>query len=563
VSSKNVNARLYLIFIAFALVFFFLLARLVFVQIFNAPQLKDIARAQHSSFSEVEPQRGDIFDRNLKPLALNSISYSIFASAEFTPTEKEKRKMLALLSLDKDYLDRKIIEQKSFVWLARKINPDISARLKGLEINGLGQIREYKRLYPNGSLAAHLLGFTDIDNRGLEGIELYTDAYLSGMKGWRLTQRDAKRRELICWGYKSILPTDGYDIVLTIDSVIQNIVERHLRLTAERYKALSATAIVMQPASGEILALYNYPDYDLNNLADYSAAWRRNLAVTDVFEPGSSFKFITAASALEEEKVKLEDRFFCENGQYRVGGRILHDHKPHAELSFKEVIEHSSNIGTAKVAQLLGKNTLYRYIKDFGFGSPTEIDLPGEVKGIVHPPSRWSRTSLSSVPMGQEIAVTPIQLIRAVSCVANDGMLVKPQIIKLIQRKDKKVIKSFPAQEVRRVISAQTARALKDILAGVVENGTGKLAAVPGYRAAGKTGTAQKARPTGGYYRNKYIASFAGFVPADQPVISILVVVNEPRPIYFGSQVAAPVFRKIATETLRYLQMSNEIKATD
>lgn len=559
-SRRNLNSRLYLIFLSFVFGFFVLIARLVYVQIFKSSQFKTLASKQHSIFTEVAPQRGLILDRNLQNLAVNTVSYSIFATNEFAADEKTILKLASLLNLDEDLLAAKLDSHKNFVWLKRKVAPELSSKVENLNIAGIAQVKEPKRFYPNGSLASHIIGFTGIDNKGLEGVELYCDSYLSGIKGWRLAQQDAKRRQVICWGDKFILPTDGYNVVLTIDSVIQSIVERQLRKAAAKYKAVSATVIVMQPKTGEILALYNYPDYDLNNFQDYKIDIRRNLAITDVFEPGSSFKFITAAAALEENQVKLEDRFFCEKGKYRIGGRILHDYKPYGELSFKEVVEHSSNIGIVKIAQRLGSEVLYRYIKDFGFGDLAEIDLAGEVRGIVRAPEDWSRVSISSVPIGQEIAITPLQLICAISCVANDGILLRPKILKYIQRKDGQVIKTFPVRQVRRVISTQTAGTLKQILAGVVENGTGKKAKVSGYATAGKTGTAQKAKPKGGYYKHKYFSSFVGFVPADQPVISVLVILNEPHPQYFGGTVCAPVFKKIATETLRYLERLNETK---
>lgn len=536
--------------------FSLLITRLIYIQVFKSRQFKNLASDQHRIFSEIQPSRGIIFDRKFKELAVDTISYSIFATGEISADASIEDKLSSILNLDKETIAGKLNLDKNFVWLKRKVSPEVSKKIKDLDISGIGQVKEYKRFYPNGPLACHVIGFTDIDNKGLEGIELYGDSYLSGIKGWRLAQRDAKRRELICWGYKSIKPCDGYNLVLTIDSVIQNIAERHLRRAAERYKATSATVIVMEPKSGEILALCNYPGYDLNNFGDYKPYLRRNLAITDIFEPGSSFKFVTAAAALEENQVGLEDKFFCEKGKYRIGKRILHDYKPYGQLSFKEVIEHSSNIGTVKIAQVLGSKTLYNYVRNFGFGNLTEIDLPGEVKGIVRPPNKWSKLSIASISIGQEIAVTPMQLISALSSVANDGELVKPKILKFIQRKDGRVIKSYPTHHVRRIISIKTAGLLKEILAGVVENGTGKLAKVDGYVAAGKTGTAQKAKPEGGYYRHKYISSFVGFVPADEPIISILVVFNEPHPQYFGGKVAAPVFRKIATETLRYLKMS-------
>jgi len=563
VFKKSLNSRLYLVFLFFALLFSFLIARLAYVQLFKSQQFKNLAAEQHKIFTEIAPLRGTIFDRNLKELTLNSISYSIFATREIAARERIEDTLAPILELDKDILASKLNSGRSFVWLKRKVSPEVSAKVRALSIRGVGQLKEDKRFYPEGSLASHLVGLTDIDNKGLEGIELFCDSYLSGIKGWRLAQRDAKRQEVICWGYKSILPCDGYNVVLTIDSVIQSIVQRHLRNAARKYKAISATAIVMVPATGEILALYNYPDYDLNNAGTYAADVRRNLAVTDIFEPGSSFKFVTAAAAIEEGKVSLEDKFFCEEGKYRIGRRVLHDYKPYGELTVREIIEHSSNIGIAKVAQTLGEELLYGYIRSFGFGSLTGIDLPGEVRGILRPPSRWSAVSLSSIPMGQEIAVTPMQLICAISSVANDGVLLRPKVVKYIQGKDGKRIKSFPARQVRRVITPSTAQALREVLAGVVERGTGKKAKVSGYQAAGKTGTAQKSNPRGGYYKNRYFSSFVGFVPAGEPIISILVVLNEPRPQYFGGTVAAPVFKKIATETLRYLEMTNEIKKPD
>ncbi|MCQ9207866.1 MAG: penicillin-binding protein 2 [Omnitrophica bacterium] len=560
---KSLNSRLYLIFLFFILSLSFLVTRLIYVQIFRSPKLKVLASGQYKIFTEIQPKRGTIFDRNLKELAVNAISYSIFATKEFSNEEKTRDKLVAVLKLEKNYLAAKLNSDKNFIWLKRKVNPKVSRKIRNLNLSGIGQLKEYKRLYANGSLASHLIGFTDIDNKGLEGIELYYDSYLSGIKGWRLAQRDAKRRELIVWGYKAIEPCDGYNLVLTIDSVIQNIAESHLRKAARKYKATSATAIVMDPRSGEILALCNYPDYDLNSYQDYEVNARRNLALTDIIEPGSSFKFVLAAAALEEKQVKPEDIIFCEEGQYRIGRRVLHDYRPYGKLSFKEVIERSSNIGVVKVAQTLGSEVLYSYIKKFGFGNLTGMGLPGEVKGILRSPNKWSSISITSVPIGQEVAVTPLQLISAISCVANDGVLLKPKILRSIQRQNGEIIKSFPTQEVRRVISIETARTLKEILAGVVENGTGKRAKVPGHKTAGKTGTAQKAKPKGGYYKHKYVSSFIGFVPADEPVISILVIVNEPRLEHFGSRVCAPVFKKIATETLRYLEMSNELKRVD
>jgi stage V sporulation protein D (sporulation-specific penicillin-binding protein) len=563
VSRKSLNSRLYFIFLCFILFFSFLIIRLVYVQIFKSSQFRKIASEQHRVFTEIQPERGVIFDRKVKPLALNAISYSIFATNEASFNELIENDLDEVLNLDKEYIQSKVNLRKKFTWLKRKVSPEVASKIKDLGLSGIGQIRENKRSYPEAHLASHILGFTNIDNKGLEGIELYCDTYLAGMKGWRLASRDAKRRELMCWGYKTIPPTDGYNIILTIDSVIQNVTERHLRVAAKKYNALSATAIVMNPKNGEILALANYPDYDLNNFGNYDSAVRRNVAVTDMYEPGSSFKFITVAAALEENKVTPDQTFYCEKGEYATAGRILHDYKSYGDLTVTEIIEKSSNIGVAKIALLLGEETLHKYIKDFGFGELTDVNLPGEVAGLIRPVKSWSRVSISSLPMGQEIAVTPLQLITALSAVANDGILMKPKIIRFVQHKDGRVIKSFPTQEVRQIISADNAKALRKMMEGVVEHGTGKRARLRGYSAGGKTGTAQKPRPEGGYYKRKYVSSFIGFAPADNPLVCVLVMMDDPHPKYFGGTVCAPVFKKIATETLRYLDMSKSSEAID
>ncbi|MFH1245508.1 MAG: penicillin-binding transpeptidase domain-containing protein [Candidatus Omnitrophota bacterium] len=499
------------------------------------------------------PERGCILDRKGSALAANIVSYAVFTTKKAQVDAQQRAKLAAILGLDKNILAAKLDSGKNFVWLKRRVDPKVAEKVSGLKIFGLGKIREFKRFYPDSNLACHIVGFTNIDNEGLEGIEKQCDRYLSGIKGWCSAEKDAKRREVVCWKQKSILPSDGYDVVLTIDSVIQSITERNLRKIAQKYKVVSATAIVMDPANGDILALYNYPDYDLKNVQAYKSERRRNLAVTDSLEPGSSFKFITAGAALEEKKITLKNKIFCERGSYLTGGRVLHDYKPYGTLTFKEVIGHSSNIGTSKVAALLGNDLLYKYIRDFGFGELTGIELPGEVRGLLRPTREWSHTSLASIAIGQEIGVTPLQLICAISCVANNGLLLKPRIIKSIQTKDGRFIKSFPVVEKRRVISEETACLLKEVLTECVENGTGKEAQVEGYTTAGKTGTAQKPNPQGGYYKHKYFASFVGFVPVEQPRVAILVILNDPHPLYFGGVVSAPVFRNIATETLRYL----------
>jgi cell division protein FtsI (penicillin-binding protein 3) len=437
--------------------------------------------------------------------------------------------------------------------LARKLNPDKSAAIKKLNIKGLGFLKETKRIYPNSYLASHVIGFSGMDNVGLEGVERDYNRYLKGIGGWAIFLRDARQKKLDIWE-KMVLPVDGNDLVLTIDEVIQYIAERELDKAFKDFHAKGATIIVMDPHTGRILALANRPTYDLNEHSETSKDSMRNRAICDLLEPGSVFKIVTASAALEEKKASEEDVFFCENGSYKAGGRILHDHRPHGLLTFRQVIEESSNIGTVKIAQLLGADKLYHYIKAFGFGSKLGIDISGEISGMLSPPRTWSKTSITSIPIGQGVAVTALQLASAISVIANGGQLMKPYIVDSIRDSQGHLIKENKPALIHKAISVDTAMRIKKILTGVVEEGTGKLAKVSGFSAAGKTGTAQKLEPNGTYSHTKYVASFIGFSPAEDPILTIVVVIDEPHPYYFGGVVAAPVFQKVASDAIRYIK---------
>lgn len=570
----NSHRRLNAVFLFFFFFLGFCIARLFFIQFFRSSYLKGIAKKQHSLFVELQPRRGTIYDSNLKPLAVNISMDSLYASANEIPdTDKEAiiRQLSPILNVGHAYLRDRLYRKKSFIWLARKITPQQSEAIKRLDIKGLDFIKESKRCYPNGYLASQFIGFCDLDNKGLEGIELYYDKYLKGESGFALFLRDARQKKLDLYE-KTILPKDGYGLVLTIDEVIQYIVEREADEVFKTHRARGVSILVMDPHTGEILALVNRPTFDLNEYADASKESIRNRSICDLLEPGSVFKIVTAAAALEEKKVVEEDKFFCENGSYRLANHILHDHRPHGWLTFREVIEQSSNIGTTKVAQVLGPGILSRYIKLFGFGLKLGVDLPGEISGMVREPRFWSKLSIGAIPIGQEIGVTPLQLISAISVISNGGQLMKPYIVKEIRDKHGQTIKSFSPTLIRKVISVDTAARMKKILAGAVENGTGRLARMSGFSAAGKTGTAQKLEPNGTYSHRKFIASFIGFAPVEDPLIAIAVIVDEPRPYYFGGVVAAPAFKNIATDVLKYLKKSqpqdqiialNETKAFD
>jgi cell division protein FtsI (penicillin-binding protein 3) len=450
-------------------------------------------------------------------------------------------------------LKDRLYRKKSFIWLARKISPEQSAAIKKLNLKGINFIKESKRCYPNSYLASQIIGFAGLDNVGLEGLELYYNSYLKGESGWALFLRDARQKRLSL-GEKVISARDGYDLVLTIDEIIQYIAERELDKAYKTHHAKGATIIVMDPHTGAILALASRPSFDLNNPVRANKDEIRDRAICDLFEPGSVFKIVTASAALEEKKVTEEDKFFCENGAYKVGPHILHDHRPHGTLTFREVIEQSSNIGTVKVAQMLGPDMLYRYIKLYGFGSKSGIDLPGEIPGMIREPRLWSKISIAAVPIGQEVGATALQLVAAISVIANGGQLMKPYLVHQIQDKHAEVIKKFSPTLVHKVISLDTALRLKKILTGVVEEGTGKLAKIEGFSAAGKTGTAQKLELNGTYSHDKFVASFIGFAPAEDPLVAIVVMVDEPHPAYFGGVVAAPVFKNVAGDVLKYIQ---------
>ncbi len=402
-------------------------------------------------------------------------------------------------------------------------------------------------------MASQVIGFAGLDNVGLEGLELYRDAYLKGQPGFALFFRDARQKKLDIWE-DMLAPHDGYNLVLTIDEVIQYIAERELDKAYKAYHAKGASIIVMDPHTGAILALANRPTFDLNEYKETNKDQMRNRAICDLFEPGSVFKIVTASAALEEKKVSEEDKFFCENGAYKVGSHILHDHTSHGTLTFRQVIEQSSNIGTVKIAQILGPETLYRYIKLFGFGSKLGVDMLGEISGIVREPRLWSKISIAAVPIGQEVGATDVQLIAAISVIANGGQLMRPYVVQEIRDKHGEIIKKFSPVMIRKVISLDTAARVKKILTGVIEEGTGKMAKIEGFTAAGKTGTAQKLEDNGTYSHSKFVASFIGFAPAENPAIAIVVTVDEPHPAYFGGVVAAPVFKNVAADTLKYLK---------
>lgn len=558
--SGNFRTRQIAVSLFFLLSLSILFVRLFYLQVLRHNFYEKLASEQHTVSVEVPSVRGTIFDRDMRVLAINLTSNSVFANArEIKDKRKVARTLSLLLNLNESYIMQRISRDKSFVWIKRKITPAEEDALKRLKISGVEIIKESKRFYPDRTLASHLIGTVDIDNTGLEGLELNYNKYLKGESGWLISTQDAKRKLLESYQYEFIPPKDGFSLVLTIDEVIQSIAERELYKMYDKYHAKGASIIVMDPKNGEILALANLPNFDLNDPGRRAPDAIRNRAVNDFFEPGSVFKIVAASALLEENLVKMNDTFFCENGQWKIGRRILHDHRPHGTLTFKEVIMMSSNIGTVKAASRLGQQRMYKYMEAFGFYEKTGIDLPGEVIGMNRPVSKWSGVSMYAIPMGQEVTSTAMQLASAIAVIADNGYRVKPRIVKKVIDNKGEVIKEFPPSVTRKVISTPTVLKMRSILMGAVTTGTGKKAKIEEYSSAGKTGTAQKVEPGGIYSHDRFVASFIGFAPVEKPILAVAVCVDEPRPVYFGGDVAAPIFKTVVDDSLKYLNAKSAL----
>lgn len=548
------RARQFFIFIFIVVLLAFLLARLFYLQVLQSRRFSEMASGQHNAVMKIEPRRGTIFDRYMEPLAINLDVPSVYADPRSIKDKDHAADILSkVLDLEHEKVKGKIERDKAFVWIKRKIDHSKAKELESYGLEGVYIISESKRSYSNDNMAAHVIGFAGMDNEGLEGLELRLNDRLKGKPGWRHLVRDAKRRVVLFNEETSVPPRNGNNVILTIDSVIQYIAEEELRKMALKHNASAATVIVMDPYTGEILAMANYPDYDLNLFSQVPRDNMKNDAISSVYEPGSVFKIVTASAALNEGVAGLEDRYDCENGEYRVGGRVLHDYHPYGELTFRDIISKSSNIGTVKVAQKLGEEKLYEYIKCFGLGERSGIDLSGEVPGISRPPEIWSKSDITTIPIGQGIAVTPIQLACAISVIANGGELVTPYVVDRITTWEGKTYSRAQHSPRRRVIEADTCEDMKDALGKVITEGTGRSARSRDYNMCGKTGTAQMVSPSGGYYPDKYYATFIGFAPMEHPVVSIVVIAKDPHPAHFGGTVAGPVFKKIAERTLQYM----------
>ncbi|MHB9154695.1 MAG: peptidoglycan D,D-transpeptidase FtsI family protein [Endomicrobiales bacterium] len=545
--------RILLPFLFLVAAFFGVTARLFCIQIWNHEELKTRVEKLIRRERPEQPCRGMILDSQGRLLAMSAKSYLLFADMKTLPDPGEAVRVLSRNGIDAPREEMAQNPNSSFVPLVHGLDENTVRKIKALDLRGLGFAPEYQRRYPEGRMACHLLGVVARDGRGLEGIELSANQYLTGERIKELRYRDGRGREI---ADKIVDPEDfrGADVYLTIDRNLQFIAEQEAEKAWRDSKSKKAMVIIQDPASGEVLALACRPNFDPGA---FSGNILKNPAISDAFEPGSTFKLITAGAALEEKAVSLSEVIWCEEGKYSVFRHTIKDHEKKGFLTLPQIMECSSNIGTAKIGQRLGKENLYRYIRQFGFFSLSGIALPGEARGLLRPPENWSGLSLPVISFGQEIGVTALQLINAYSAVANGGLLLEPRIIREIRTPAGESVEVPGKRVIRRVVSAGTAEALRDMLTGVVERGTGAMAKVPGYSVAGKTGTAQKRDPsTGRYSGSSYIASFCGMIPALKPRLTILVVLDEPQGDYWGSSRAAPVFSRVASRAVHHLQIA-------
>jgi cell division protein FtsI (penicillin-binding protein 3) len=561
----NSRIRCALVCLFFTALFSLFSFRLVYLQMIKHDEYAGLAAEKHVYKQPIFAERGTILDANNEVLAHNTPVETVVADA----THINNRD--AILPLLRDALDipaselsEKLDGERRYIVLKREV-PIAAAmalreKLRAQNLRGIYFERDTTRIYPNGSMLCHVIGFTDFEHRGIQGVESSMEEYLHGQDGYRFIEHNRAGQEIVLYRGQERVPRDGYQVHLTVDLNLQNIVENEIDAAVREYNPQKATIILMRPQTGEILAMANRPNFDLNLRSEAKPEQMKNRAIIDMMEPGSTFKIVTAAAALNEKKVRPDTTIFCENGIWNFGGRPLHDHKAYGELSVQDILVKSSNIGAAKLALSIGEQKFYEYIRRFGFGDRTGIELPGEIPGVIRPPQTWSKISITRIPMGHDVGVTPLQMMVAMATIANGGKLVTPRIVKSVTAGDGKTITTFSPTVLRQVISPETAAQVGNALRGVVsDRGTAAAAAVPGFTISGKTGTAQKVDPKGGYEQGKYVVSFSGYLPADHPEFVGIVVLDDAktsRPeLNYGGLVAGPIFSRIAEKAARYLDL--------
>jgi len=524
-------------------------ARLFSLQIVDSATYIEKAAQHQQQYVPITPRRGDILDRDGNPLAVSLQVDSVYARpTEIKDPAATARILSRLTAIPESELLRKFNSGSPWVWIRRKISAKERQAIEKAELDGVEFQKEFRRFYPLREMASHLLGYVDIDEEGRTGLEGSYNGPVRGQPGKILLLRDAHGKS---YQREQEGPQAGATLTTTIDKAIQFIVEKELRTAFEKTRADGISIIVMDPNSGAILAMANSPSFNPNDYSDAPASSWINHSLSLTYEPGSTLKMATIAAALEEGLITPDEVFYCENGSIVVSGRRIRDHKPYGNLTVREIIQNSSNVGTIKIGLRVGEERLKSYLDRYGFGRKTSVDLPAEVGGLLRPVSQWSKNSIASIAIGQEISVTPLQIATMVSIVANGGIRYKPYVVKKIQDPNGGTMDLKPSGE--RVMTPATAQQLREMLEDVVTDGTAKTSQLEGYRAAGKTGTAQKVDPeTRRYSHTKFVASFAGFAPVSDPRLAIVVVIDEPRGgQYYGGEVAAPVFKRIAEQVLR------------
>lgn len=545
-----------------AFLFLWLIAivvRLVNLQVVKYGEFEQRAQKQQQRTIDISPRRGIIYDRNGQPLAMSVNVDSVFAVPSEIPDQVTAAKLLGrILDIDPDELLAKMKSSHSFTWIARKLDPDVSARIRALNLRGIYFQEESRRYYPKGELAAQILGYVGMDDEGLAGLEHGYEDMLAGKPGTMVVSMDARKRR---FGRVEKRPEPGDNIVLTIDEKIQWIVERELDKAMDDTKAVAGMVVVQNPRTGEILALANRPTFNPNETKHMTPAMLKDHAISDIYEPGSVFKTVTYSAALNEGLIRPTDVVDTQGGVINVNGLRIHDAHQIGTVSMAEAFAKSSDVAAVKTGLKLGEDRFYKYIRDYGFGQQTGIELPGETRGLAKPPARWSKVSIGAMSIGQEVGVTPVQVISMISTIANDGVYTPPRIVAGVTKPNANVPQTiaFKPPASRRVVSTMTAAEMKQMMEQVVLFGTARRAILDGYTSAGKTGTAQKVDPaTGRYSKTKYVGSFAGFAPVNNPAVSIIVVLDSAQGLHQGGQVSAPVFARIAQQVLAYLHVPHD-----
>ena len=557
--------------VAVALVFTTYSIRLIYVQVAKHDEYARLAAEKHTMRNVIHARRGLIFDRNGELLASNIPVRTVVADASHIKDPAALAKLAApFLDMSEKDLAEKLSSKRKYIVLRKQVPEDnASAMVRAMQdagMRGLYPEEDAKRTYPNGQTLGHVLGFLDHEGDGIQGVEMTMEKYLRGHDGFRYIERDRTGKEILLYRGQEEPAEHGLNVRLTIDMGLQAILEDELEAAFHDLKPEMAVGIIMDPATGEILAMTNRPCFDPNDPGDARPEQMKNRAIIDMVEPGSTFKIVVASGALNEGTVNDKTKIFCENGAFNYGGKILRDHSSYGEMTVHDILVKSSNIGSAKMALKMGDAKFYEYVRRFGFGEKTGIELPGEIPGIVHPPHRWDKLTITRMPMGQSVSVTPLQIVTGMSVIANGGRLVSPHVVRSVEDSEGHVVLEKPPKVVREVIPQKTARFVGNALAGVVgPGGTAQLAGVAGFTVAGKTGTAQKINSSGtGYAEGKYIVSFVGYLPEEAPRFACLILIDDAKVasnLNYGGLVAAPIFSRVGERVARHMDLVPALRA--